>query len=130
MIQKSFYNITPYNNLLILESFGSWNRAVAKECFEDLEKTVMQCFPDKLYAIIDNITKWELSTPNAVNFWKETFALDIHFPTYVVYVLGESELKQRAVKRVFDDSTPFEVSFFGEIGEAVGWLESKGYFMT
>ncbi len=130
MIQKNFYNMTSYDNLLIIESFGLWDRDVAQKCFDDIWKTVMQCFPDKSYSIIYNITEWELSTPNAVRFWQEKFVLDIHFPTYLVYVVGKSKLKQWSVKRMFNDSTPCEVSFFDELREAVDWLESKGYHMS
>ena len=128
MIRTNFYNIFLYDNLLVVESFKTWDRAVAKGCLEDIIKIVTQHYPDKPYAILEDARKWELNTPDAMNFWKETFAKRYsYFPTHVAYVVGESELKHWAVERMLDDTIPFKMALFSEIEEGFDWLESNGY---
>ena len=131
MIRKNVYNIIPYDKLLVVESFGSWDLGIATEYLEDVLKIITQYSSEEPYAILDDKTKWELKTPDAMAFWKEILANeDTHFPTHIAYAVGESELKKWSVERIFDDSVPFEVSFFGEVLEAVAWLDSHGYYMS
>ena len=128
MIRTNFYNITAHDNLIIVESFGTWDKTVAKGCLDNILKIVSQNFIDKSYAILEDTRKWELNTPDAMIFWKETFAKKCpHFPSHVVYVTDGSELKYWAIERMITDSMPFKAHIINGIHGGLALLESYGY---
>ncbi len=131
MTQNNFYKLTPYYNLIVAEFFGSWDMDVANEYFEDALKVIKEDYSDKPYAIIDDLRKWELNTPDAIKFWKEIYNKnDIHFPTHVAYIVGDSELKKGVIERMIENVVSFDGAVFSEIHEALNWIEPHGYNMS
>jgi hypothetical protein len=128
MAQNNFYKLTPYYNLIVAEFFGSWDMNITKEYLEDAFKIISKNYSDKPYAVLDDCRKWELNTPDAIQFWKETYTKkDINFPTHVAYVVGDSTLKTWVIERMIEKTVSFEGAIFVEIHEALTWLESHGY---
>lgn len=131
MIEKNFFKIIPYKNLLIAEFFGSWDLSVTKEYLEDALTIIRENYSNKPYAVLDDCRKWELNTPEAIEFWKETYAnTDIHFPKHVAYVVGNSELKSWVIETMIKKAASFEKNIFNDFHEALKWLESHGYKMS
>lgn len=130
MIEKNFFKITPYESLLVAEFYGSWDITVTREYLEEALKIIRQHYSKQPYAVLDDCRNWELNTPDAVKFWKETYANgDIHFPTHVAYVVGNSELKSWVIENMISSAVSFKGAVFNDLTEAAGWLESHGYKM-
>lgn len=128
MIKRDFYNIISYDDVIVIETFGSWDQTIAKECFEDILQTVTKHYLDRPYAICMNNTKWELNAPDTKDFWKETFAnKNLHHPTHTAIVIGDSELKRWAIEKIYEATAPFEMAIFSKVDEGIVWLKSKGY---
>lgn len=127
MIQTNHYIITPYDNLLSIEAFGAFDLRIVKEGVVAWLDTVSHHYQDKPYGLLYDLSNWELHTPEVADFWDELFNQDIHFPTHIAFVVRESEIKQWAIDRLFNESIPFEASFFANNQAASIWLEKHGY---
>ena len=128
MIENNFFKITPYENLIVAEFFGSWDMAVTKEYLEEAFTIIRHRYLHKPYAVLDDCRKWEINTPEATKFWKEAFAnTNIQLPTHVAYVVGNSGLKSWVIEAMTKDAGSFEKAIFNEAHEGLKWLETHGY---
>ena len=128
MIETNFFKIIPYENLIVSEFFGSWDMAVTKEYLEEAFTIIRQQYSHMPYAVLDDFRKWEINTPEATQFWKETFAnANINLPTHVAYVVGDSRLKSWVIDTMTKDAGPFKKVIFDDFHESLKWLESYGY---
>ena len=128
MIETNFYKIIPYENLIVAEFYGSWDMDVTKEYIEEAFTIIRGQYTHKHYAVLDDCTNWEINTPDATQFWKETFAnTNIPLPTHVAYVVGDSGLKSWVIETMTKDAGPFEKAIFHDLHEGLKWLESCGY---
>lgn len=128
MIENNFFKITPYENLIVAEFFGSWDKAVTKEYLEEGFNIIRQYYSHRPYAVLDDCRGWETNTPEATQFWKESFAnANIPLPTHVAYIVGDSGLRSWVIDTMTKDSGPFEKAIFKGYHEGLKWLESNGY---
>lgn len=128
MIENNFFKITPYENLIVAEFLGAWDMAATKDYLEEAFTIIRQYYSHKPYAVLDDCRKWEINTPESMQFWEETFAnTDINLPTHVAYVVGDSELKAWVINTMIKDAGPFEKAIFYDLHEGLKWLESYGY---
>jgi len=128
MIEKDFFKIIPYENLIVSEFYGAWNMDVTKDYLKVAFTLIQQNYSEKPYAVLDDCRKWELNTPNAKQFWKETFATaNIQLPTHVAYVVGGSGLKSWVIETMTKEAGPFKKVIFESIDDGFKWLESHGH---
>ncbi len=130
-IQTNFYNIKPYINLLLIESFSSWDDRVAMNFARDAKNIILQHYTDKAWAILHDSTEWNLGTPETeqilTGLANGKFTNTI---THHALVTGRSEIKNWQVAKIFKDITAYEAQVFEDIHEAEIWLASFGYHKT
>jgi len=129
-IQTHFYTLTPYANLLLIQSFLSWDERVVIQHFTDLKQLILQFYMGKEWGILHDARKWELSTPAAERLANKLIRVDITGTlTHHAVVNGDSEIKKWQARNIFKDVANYEVEFFTDRQAAVAWLASAGYQM-
>jgi len=130
-IQTHFYALTPYANLLLIESFLSWDERVTIQHFTDLKSLVFQFYMGKEWGLLHDGSNWELSTPAAEQLANELVKTEISGTlTHCAVVIGKSEIQKWQARNIFKDVTNYEVEFFTDRQAAVTWLASAGYQMS
>lgn len=60
------FNIELRGNILITDAFGPWNRETAIEFAKECEKALGSIFHQRTFALLTDISCWELGTPDIV----------------------------------------------------------------
>lgn len=129
-IQTHFYTLTPYDNLLHIKSFLSWDERVVLQHFTDLKPLVLQFYMGKKWGLLHDARNWELSTPESERLSNKLVRTEITGTlTHQAVVTGKSELQKWQARNIFKEVTNYEVEFFTDTEAAVDWLASAGYHM-
>lgn len=113
---------------MVSEFFGSWDKGETKDYLENAFAIIREHYSYRPYAVLDDCRNWDICTPQATQFWKETFATaKIPLPTHVAYVVGESGLKSWVIDAMTKDAGPFEKAIFKDLHDGLEWLASFGY---
>lgn len=127
-IQTDFYTLIPFDNLLYIESYSSWDERITANFAKDMKQILLQNYKEKAWAALHDGRKWELGTP-AIEQMLIRFANTplTNTITHHAYVAGKSELRRWQVKKVLDNIVNFEAKIFTSLTDAEEWLSSFGY---
>ena len=130
-IKTNFYNITPYNNLLYIESFSAWDERVAKQYIADLMEVVLKLYTKAPWAVIHDSRLWDLGTPGAEYLLSKLVSTSVSGTLkHHAMIVDKSELKKWQIANIFRDVTLYENKFFTNLESALEWLESLGYYIN
>lgn len=130
-IETNFYTLTPYDNLLYIETFSSWDERIVAEYIADIERLALRLYANKPWAMLVDRKNWELLTPNAENMIRDRARGK--FQTNLMHtatVVGESALKDWQIENITRDNKQFKSRRFQNLEDAKAWIESCGYTMT
>jgi hypothetical protein len=131
MIKTDFYTLTPYQNLLHIKTYFSWDERVVTEYIHDLSGLVQHHYQGKFWAVIHDATNYTLSTPRAeqmlVDFVtsKNTGSITHH-----ALVTGPAALNKWQADNVMKGVTAYACKNFERFDDALQWLNSAGYDMV
>ncbi len=130
-IQTNFYKIKPYNNLLLIDSFSSWDDRVAMDFVKDAKSIILEHYKDRAWAILHDASEWNLGTPATeqilAGIANAEFTSTI---THHALVTGQSGIKNWQIEKIFKNVTSYETQIFRDLLEAEAWLSSFGYSKT
>ncbi len=130
-IETNFYTITPYANLLYIETFSSWDDRVMKLHFEDVTRLARELFKGRPWAILVDKRQWELNTPEAQNIGEEhPINPVVENLSHVALVTGDSALKGWLAEDIAKKALAGETRLFKEMEAAEDWLASAGFTKT
>ncbi len=130
-IQTNYYTITPYDSLLYIKTFSSWDDRVMKQHFEDVKRLARELFENRPWGLLVDKRQWELNTPEAQNIGEEQpiKPMDKNL-THVAIVIDDSAMKEWQAEAIAKKGIPGDVRLFREIETAEDWLASFGYSRT
>ena len=130
-IETSYYNMTPFMNLLQIETFAAWDERVFKEYLSDIKTIALKFYRNKPWAILVDRRLWELHTPGTEKmFTKIASGKRQTSLKHVAVVVGDSELKKWQIGNITKDAPTTQIKFFNDINKAISWLSSEGYEMN
>ncbi|MDD9301179.1 MAG: hypothetical protein HUK40_02085 [Desulfobacter sp.] len=127
-IKTNFYTFTPYDTLLYVESFLSWDGRVALDFATDAKQIILEHYQNKPWAILHDARAWQLGTPEV----EKMIGKLLNTPrknhlTHHAYVTGASEIQKWQAEKVFKDIRAYEARIFDSLDHAKTWLLSFGY---
>jgi hypothetical protein len=131
MIQTNFYKIKPYSNLLLIESFSSWDDRVAMDFVKDTKSIILEHYKGRAWAILHDTREWNLGTPETERILSGIANAEFTSTiTHHALVTGQSGIKKWQIEKIFKDVTLYKTQIFEDIHEAETWLASYGYNKT
>jgi len=130
-IRTEFFTFIPFDNLLYVESYYSWDERVVADFAEYGRQIALQNYKEKPWAILHDGREWELGTPAIESMFIQILNMPLTKTiTHHAYVTGQSEVKKWQVGKIFENITSHEAKIFENITEAEEWLSSFGYTKT
>ena len=130
-IKTNFYTLTPYSNLLYIESFLAWDERVAMDFAKDIKALALHHYQEKPWAIFSDGTHWKLPTPECLRLLTQLINAEItQTITHHAYVTGRSEIKRWLSENAFKTVTAYTANIFDNYEDAEAWLASFGYHRT
>ncbi len=127
-IQTDYYTIIPYDNLLVISTFDSWDEKITAKHIEDVTDITSRFYQTRNWGLLSDRSNWQLSTPEAENLFSEKAKSALPSTlTHMAICVGESELKKWQISKMISEFANFEVKIFEAIGSAESWLASYGY---
>ena len=127
-IQTAFYALKPYDNLLYVESYNSWDENVVRDFACHGKQIALQNYKEKAWAILHDAREWQLGTPAIESMIANLLNTPLtNTITHHAYVAGKSEIQKWQVNKIFQNITTHEARVFENIDDAEKWLLSYGY---
>lgn len=127
-IKNGFYTFIPFENLLYVESYNSWDERVVADFAEHGRQVVLQHYKEKSWAILHDGRRWELGTPAIVSMVTQMLNTPLTKTiTHHAYVTGKSKVKEWQIGKIFENVTSHEAKVFENLIDAEKWLASFGY---
>jgi len=130
-IKTNFYTLIPFDNVLYIESYESWDERVAKDFAEHLGQIALQNYKKKAWAILHDAREWKLGTPAIESMMTQFMNTPLTKTiTHHAFVTGPSEVKKWQIGKIFKNVTGYEIKAFEDPTDAEEWLSSFGYTKT
>lgn len=128
MIHTEFYTLTPYTNLLYVESFLSWDEKVSRQFIQDVRELVLKYYSEKAWAVLHDMRQWELGTPEIEQVIPEFLQMELTLMhTHQALVVGNSQIKKWQIENIFKDVSRYEFRLFQLYEDAENWLACFGF---
>ena len=122
------YELTVRNQVVIAKIIGAWNKEESEQYICAL-KRISQDIRDKPWAIVVNLTEWELATPECdeVNIGLLKWLMENNLKKSAE-VYSPSILKKMHIQNIVDQTTSkIDRQLFSNDVAAHAWLESQGF---
>ncbi|MDC0602546.1 hypothetical protein OAP14_05895 [Aliiglaciecola sp.] len=124
------FNIELRGNILITDAFGPWNRETAIEFAKECEKALAPIFHQRAFALLTDISCWELGTPDIVQIHEFNLQKSIEAGcTCQAVVNSTGKIKFEQFNQRSPISKQFERKFFDTKYFAVEWLSIQGFYL-
>jgi len=126
-IKTNHYNLIPYKEVLVIETFSSWDHRIMQQNIEDFLSITTQYYAGKEWCILVDNLQWELSTPEVTPMVQSGLESMTILPRHSAQVTGGSQVKEWYIRNMYNESPKIALQFFSTRKEAAGWLRSLGY---
>jgi hypothetical protein len=126
---EGYFQIQPFENLLLIRSFGFWDGRVASAFARKAGKAISAHYQGRSWSVLHDGRTWELGTPEIEEIIPQMMMTPFTGTlTHHALVTGDSEIKQWQVTRMFSSlSVSYEHRVFQDLEAAAAWLKSAGY---
>lgn len=130
-IKTDFYTLIPFDNVLYIKSYESWDERVVTDFAGNVRQVALQYYKKKAWAIFHDGREWKLGTPAIESMVTQLMNTPLtNTITHHAFVTGPSEVKKWQIGRIFENVTGYEIKIFENLTDAEGWLSSFGYTKT
>lgn len=114
------------SNIFILRLVGSWNIETAEECLNECYQVVDKYFIGKTWAFLNNLTQWELCTPEVMEYFNSNSSKFTAMGCSAQAVITHSRVDQMVTGEIHNnaESQDFKTQYFQNETDAIEWLES------
>ena len=130
-IKTEFFTLIPFDNVLHIESYESWDERVVRDFAEHLKHVALRNYKGKAWAILHDGSKWKLGTPAIESMLTKFMNTPLtNTITHHAFVTGPSEIKKWQLGKIIKNVTGYEIKVFENLIDAEVWLSSFGYTKT
>jgi|GEM_PF-2489383 len=130
-IKTNFYTLIPFDSVLYIESYESWDERVVTDFAGHVKQVALQNYPKKSWAILHDGREWKLGTPSIESMVTKLMNTPVtNTITHHAFVTGPSEIKKWQIGKIFENVTGYEIKVFENPTNAEEWLASFGYTKT
>ena len=131
IIKTGYYTIEPYQNLLHITSYASWDERAVTEYINETISLITSLYKDKPWAALHDATNWTISTPKAEQMLAHFIAHETTGNiTHHAIVTGQTALNKWQADNLIRDVKNYTCKNFEYIKDAMNWLNANGYSMT
>jgi hypothetical protein len=111
-IKTDFYTLIPFDNVLYIESYESWDERVVTDFVGYVRQVALQNYKKKAWAILHDGREWKLGTPAIESMVTQFMNTPLtNTITHHAFVTGPSEVKKWQIGKIFENVTGYEVKF-------------------